>query len=340
MLERRHLSYFIAVAEELNFSRAAARLQMSQPPLSAVIRQLEVVLGTPLLQRTTREVRLTDAGAVFLPGAERILAELDHTVRATRRTGVAEGGPLRIAYGRATRFETLPRLGRRFHDRHPEVDLVTEEMWNARMPGALRLGSVDAAISVCPELVDHVVCEPVRDERVVALLPFTHRLAEGPELALADLEGDEFMLLPRELGPRLHDTYVGLCRGAGFEPRVRRGGLQSGWELEALAERGLVSLAPESVSLDLPARLTAVPLAGEDRLETALLTRAGDRSPPVGALRRVTASWASAMLSNSDKYRNCEALLARPGPDGARRSHSAPHRRALGRIAAHGERAP
>ena len=88
MVEHRHLHYFTAVGEELNFSRAADRLHMAQPPLSVAIRKLERELGTELLMRTTREVRLTDAGAMFLAGARRVLEELEHTVQATRRAAV------------------------------------------------------------------------------------------------------------------------------------------------------------------------------------------------------------------------------------------------------------
>src|ERR1700730_7483633 len=108
MLELRHLRYFIAVAEELNFSRAAERLHMAQPPLSAAIRQLEQELGAELLLRTTREVRLTDAGRTFLDGAKRTLAELDRARSDTQRAADGEVGQLRVAFSWSARFETLP----------------------------------------------------------------------------------------------------------------------------------------------------------------------------------------------------------------------------------------
>src|SRR6516225_826703 len=110
--ELRHLRYFVAVAEELNFSRAARRLRMAQPPLSVAIRQLEQELGTSLFHRTSREVKLTEAGAVLLEGARRTLAEADHALTAARRVGAGELGWLRIGYGWYTAFETLPALGR------------------------------------------------------------------------------------------------------------------------------------------------------------------------------------------------------------------------------------
>ena len=124
MVEHRHLHYFTAVAEELNFSRAADRLHMAQPPLSVAIRKLERELGTELLMRTTREVRLTDAGAMFLAGARRVLEELEHTVQATRRAAAGELGSLRIAFSSATRYETLRLLGRALRATHPDVELA------------------------------------------------------------------------------------------------------------------------------------------------------------------------------------------------------------------------
>jgi DNA-binding transcriptional LysR family regulator len=291
MLENRHLHYFTAVAEELNFSRAADRLHMAQPPLSVAIRKLERELGTELFMRTTREVRLTDAGVMLLAGARRILDELEHTVRATRRAAAGELGSLRLAFSCAARYETLPMLGRAFRASHPDIELVTEEMWNANIIPALRSGAVNVALCVCPEHGTDVVYETVRSERIVALLPIGHLLAERRELALSELSGDVFMLVKRELSPRLHDTFVAACRRAGFEPLLRSGGLQSAWELEALGDLGLVSLAPESVSLDLPPGIAAVPVSEPDeRVETALVARADERSPIIAALRAIAAS--------------------------------------------------
>ena len=110
-LDLRLVEYFIAVAEELNFSRAADRLHMAQPPLSAAIRQLEQELGTELFLRTTREVTLTDAGRTLLDGTRRVFAELDHTVTSTRRAAAGELGTLRVAFSWGTRFDTLPAIG-------------------------------------------------------------------------------------------------------------------------------------------------------------------------------------------------------------------------------------
>src|SRR4029450_2322310 len=127
-VELRHLRYFIAVAEELNFSHAAKRLRMAQPPLSVAIRQLEQELGTELFVRTSREVRLTEAGTTLLEGAHRTLAEADAAMAATRRVAGGELGTLRVGYNWSAGFETLPTLGRAVKRGSPACGLVRREV--------------------------------------------------------------------------------------------------------------------------------------------------------------------------------------------------------------------
>jgi DNA-binding transcriptional LysR family regulator len=286
VLELRHLRYFVAVAEELNFSRAAERLHMAQPPLSAAIRQLEQELGTELLARTTREVRLTEAGSAFLEGARRTLAELDRARSETERAAAGEIGQLRVGFSWSSRFETLPAIGRSFRLSHPDVSLLTEEMWNARMLPALRSGTIDAAISLSPEIAAEFDYVSVRSERVIALLAPSHPLAGVDEIELRALAEEDFLLFPRELAPRLYDFMTGLCRRAGFEPLVRGESFHSGWELQILGDVDVVALAPASVALDLPEGVAAAVITDPpDQLETAIVWRKDDRSATNRAFR-------------------------------------------------------
>jgi DNA-binding transcriptional LysR family regulator len=286
MLELRHLRYFVAVAEELNFSRAAERMHMAQPPLSAAIRQLEQELSTELLLRTTREVKLTEAGAAFLEGARRTLAELDRARSAAQRAAAGEVGQLRIGFSWSARFETLPAIGRSFRLGHPEVSLLTEEMWNARMLPALRSGAIDAAVSLRPEIAGEFSYLPVRREPVTALLGQSHPLSGRGAIELRALAEEEFLFFPRELAPRLYDFMVGVCRGAGFEPIIRGESFHSGWELQILGDVDVVALAPASVALDLPEGITAAVIADPpDQIETAIVWRTDDPSPANRAFR-------------------------------------------------------
>jgi DNA-binding transcriptional LysR family regulator len=291
MVELRHLRYFIAVAEELNFSRAAERLHMAQPPLSAAIRRLERDLGVDLFVRTTREVRLTDAGRAFLDGARRTLADADRAAEDAKRAAAGELGRLRIAFSWSARFETLPALGRAFRATHPDVEVLAQEMWNARMPSAFRNGSIDIALSLCPEIAAELEVAPIRQEGLVALLPASHPLAREEAIPLAELADEEFIVFPREIAPRLYDAFVAIYRRAGFEPRVRTESFHAGWDLGVLAELPAVAMAPQTVAGGLPEGIVAVALSEPaDSLETCLVWRSDDRSPTVASFVAVARS--------------------------------------------------
>jgi DNA-binding transcriptional LysR family regulator len=298
MLELRHLRYFVAVAEELNFSRAAERLHMAQPPLSVAIRQLEQELGTDLLLRSTREVRLTGAGHAFLDGARRTLTELERAKSDASRTAAGELGSLRVAFSWSARFETLPQLGQAFRANHPDVELLTEEMWNAKMPPALASGAIDVAISLCPEVVSECSYLTIRRERVAALLPTQHPAAASDSIALDTLADEPFLMFPRDLAPSLHDFMIGLCRRAGFEPQIRSESFHTDWVLQILGDVPVVALVPASVEGSLPDGVVAVHIDDPpDPLETTLVWRADDTSPAGSAFRETARSLFAASAS-------------------------------------------
>ena len=278
----------MAVAEELNFSRAAERLHMAQPPLSVAIRQLEQELGTPLLTRTTRDVRLTDAGSAFLEGARATLAGIERTVAEARRAAAGELGRLRIAFSWGARFVTLPALGQAFRSSYPDVHLRTEEMWNSRMADALESRAADLAVSLCAEIVAGVRYEAIRSEPLIAIVTDDHPLAAETEIALAALAGEPFVMFPRELAPRLYESLVGVCRRAGFEPQIRSESFHASWELGVLADVPAVALAPESVMVNPRPGLVAVALSPPaGRVETAIMWRDEHDSAPAAAFREV-----------------------------------------------------
>ena len=278
----------MAVAEELNFSRAAERLHMAQPPLSVAIRQLEQELGTPLLTRTTRDVRLTDAGSAFLEGARATLAGIERTVAEARRAAAGELGRLRIAFSWGARFVTLPALGQAFRSSYPDVQLRTEEMWNSRMADALESRAADLAVSLCAEIVAGVRYEAIRSEPLIAIVTDDHPLAAETEIALAALAGEPFVMFPRELAPRLYESLVGVCRRAGFEPQIRSESFHASWELGVLADVPAVALAPESVMVNPRPGLVAVALSPPaGRVETAIMWRDEHDSAPAAAFREV-----------------------------------------------------
>jgi DNA-binding transcriptional LysR family regulator len=289
--ELRHLRYFVVVAEELNFSRAATRLHMAQPPLSVAIRQLEQELGADLFVRTSREVKLTAGGRTLLEGARRTLAEADRAVAAAKRAAKGELGQLRMAFSWSARFETLPALGRAFREVSPDVELLTQEMWNAPMSEALRSGQVDLGISLCPEPAPGLASEPVRRERMIAVISSAHPLAAAGSVALGDLAEHTFLMFPPELGPRLYDAMVDMCRSAGFEPKLRNESFHTTWDLRLMGDGSPVAaLAPASVAVGAPAGVAILELSDPHaELETRLVWREDESSPMLVAFRQAAA---------------------------------------------------
>ena len=279
MLELRHLRYFTAVAEERSFSRAAERLHMAQSPLSAAIRQLEHEIGAELLTRSSRGVTMTPGGEVLLDRVVRILQDVEGAVTATRRAAAGDLGTLRIGFSWSARFSTLPELAQGFGAQHPDVTLVTQEMWNADMPGALRTAAIDLAISLFPERDGELAYELLRRESVAAVVPEGHPLDGRVQLELRELRDEPFVLFPRELAPRLYDAMLELCRRAAFEPQVSPRAFHSAGDTGTLASSGAVALAPQSVSGGIPGAV-AIPLSNQDAvLDTYLVWQEKTRSP-------------------------------------------------------------
>ncbi len=278
MLELRHLRYFLAVAEEASFSRAAERLHMAQSPLSAAVRQLEQEVGAELLTRSSRGVTLTPAGSVLLDRARRILEGVEGAVAAARHAASGGLGTVHVGFSWSARFATLPTLAQQLADSYPDVTLITQEMWNADMPAALRSAAIDLAISLCPERDGDLDYELLRRERVVALVPERHRLAGSERVALGQLAREEFAMFPRQLAPRLHDTLLAICHQAGFDPRISRRAFHSAGDSDTLASADAVALAPESVDGRLP-RVVAVALSDSNTYLDTYLVRPREDLP-------------------------------------------------------------
>jgi DNA-binding transcriptional LysR family regulator len=281
-VELRHLRYFVAVAEELNFSRAARRLHMAQPPLSVAIRQLEQEIGADLFTRTSREVKLTEAGKALLAGARRTLAEADAAATAAKRVAAGELGILRLGYNWSAGFETLPTLGQAFRRRRPDVELVAEEMRPKLMTAALRSQTIDVGLALYAEIVEDFSYQPIRSEPVVAVLSSSHPLA-GEETIRLDALAAESLLFPRDVAPRLHDFYIDLCRSAGFEPKHSNESARTRWMLGTW-DTSTAALVPQSVSGRLPTGAVAVPIsAPKEPLETQLVWRSENQSAALAA---------------------------------------------------------
>src|SRR5512133_1148541 len=184
MIELRHLRYFVAVAEELHFGRAAQRLHIAQPGLSQQIQALESELGVSLLARTRRRVELTAAGQVFLDEGRRALAQVERAENLTRRAASGEIGRLTIGGTESATWVVLPELLRDFRRRYPNVDLAIREMPSPLQLEALRNGEIDVGFVRPPVGTDGLVARTILEERLGILLPKAHPLAKRSEIPI------------------------------------------------------------------------------------------------------------------------------------------------------------
>jgi len=218
-MELRHLRYFVALADELHFGRAALRLNISQPPLSQQIRQLEEELGVQLFERTNRKVRLTDAGRRLVDEAHQVLGRIDHFSKVASQAGGGEIGHLLVgvtgSFNRAL-IDTLRLLGRK----HPAVHIELQYMSTGAQLEALREGRIDIGFLILPVHDPALILETTRAEPLCLATPTGHPLTRFRRVPLSSLADQPIILFPRRVSPGLHDTITGMCSEAGFTLNV------------------------------------------------------------------------------------------------------------------------
>jgi DNA-binding transcriptional LysR family regulator len=219
MFELSHLRCFVAVAEELHFGRAAARLNMTQPPLSRQIQLLEHALDMLLLERSSRSVRLTPAGRAFLPEARRILQLAEGAGLAARRVARGEAGSIALGCTAAASYALLPRLIAFAAAAMPGIDVVLKEMVTAAQMEALAAGRLDLGLVRHPFDRRQVDSACILRENLLLAVPHDHALASGPEPAIADLDGQNFVMWSPLEARYFYDLITGLCATALVVPR-------------------------------------------------------------------------------------------------------------------------
>lgn len=223
-MELRHLRYFVAVAEELNFGRGAERVYLSQPALSQQIRKLEEELGVTLFQRSRRRVELTEAGQVLLEGARQVLVQVEQTARAVREAGGIERSQLGVGFPEYVNHTPVADILQTFRRRYPYVELEEHEMFTLQQTlqqiGELRDGRLDVGFLLAPVDDEALEFEHVLSIELVAAIPQDHPLAARPEVPMRDLAGERIILFSRRFHPGCYDYIVGCCREAGFNPDV------------------------------------------------------------------------------------------------------------------------
>lgn len=288
-MELRHLRYFVAVAEELHFGRAAARLQIAQPPLSQQIRQLEDELGVQLFCRTKRTVQLTEAGQVFLEEARELLTQAEHAIETVQRAKRGEIGRLTLGFVGSATYSILPDVVRAFRRHFPGVKLILHEMTTSEQVAALHEHRIHLGF-VRPPLDDEMLLfKTVLQESFVAVLPESHPLATQSQVSLRSLSSEPFILFPRHLGSGFYDQIVSLCQQAGFSPQVMQEAIQMQTIVCLVAAELGVALVP--ASLQNLQRVGVVYKALQEStpiVELAIAWRRDERSPVVHKFLEVT----------------------------------------------------
>ncbi|KIF83320.1 LysR substrate-binding domain-containing protein [Noviherbaspirillum autotrophicum] len=251
-IELRQLRYFVAVAEENHFGRAAARLHMTQPPLSQTIQALEATLGTPLFSRTKRSVTLTPAGAALLPEARRILQQAGALPDLARRAASGESGMLSLSFVSTADYSVLPPLLREFREHYPKVQIELREATTDVQIDDLMQGRIDAGLLI-PPLHDKARAEldymTVLSEALVLAAPQGTRALRGKSSATLKAVADmPLIIFPRRIAPAFHDAILGCFRDAGLTPRIGQEAIQM-QTIVGLVSAGMgVALVPQSVS--------------------------------------------------------------------------------------------
>jgi DNA-binding transcriptional LysR family regulator len=287
-IELRHLRYFVAVAEELHFGQAAERLHLAQPPLSQQIRKLEELLGHPLFIRTSRSVRLTDAGEAFLQRARRTLRNVQRDLDETRSIGRGDVGSLHIGFIGSAVLSTLPAIFRTYREAYPRVRLHLHESFTSLVMEGLENGTLDAGILRDGDPVEGINVTTILSEPFVAVLPASHACAKQKSISPVALRGEPFIYYPRSAGARAYEKPLTLCEEHGFRPQVVQEA--SHWlTILQLIGAGLgVSIAPACVRRIATADVVCLPLRGARTVSNIELAwPAGDGRPIVERFRHI-----------------------------------------------------
>lgn len=292
-MELHHLRYFVAVAEERNFGRAARRLQLAQPPLSQQIQRLEREFGVQLFDRSRRPIRLTSAGVLLLEQARELLAQAERTRQAMTQAARGQAGSLVVGCVPSALYDVVPTVLRAYRERYPEVELSVREEDTSPLVDQLVSGQLDAGFLRATPYTRELGVAVLHREPFVAALPGYHRLARARAVALSDLAGDRFIMFPRRFAPENFDLLISACHAEGFSPHVvlERGAhhTQVGYVACGLG----IALVPQSLrSLRLKGvvykRLAASPPAVETTIAWATARPSGLRDRLIAVAHEVT----------------------------------------------------
>jgi DNA-binding transcriptional LysR family regulator len=288
-MELRHLRSFLAVAEGLSFTRAAAQLHLSQPALTAHIQQLESDLGVQLFVRNRRSVELTPAGSSLREDAATVLRTLEEATLRTQRVARGEAGELRIGFVASAASRLVPAIVLAFRRRYPEVVLNLLNVRSAEQIPQLEMGQLDAGFLRLPAADAHLEITPIHKEPFVLVMPKGHRLEAVEALHPREARGEEFLAYGRRWAPGFFDCWTGIFERAGFTPRITQETGEMSTLLALVAAGAGIAVVPRGLAIRSGEQITTRPLPARSALsEIGFATRLNDANPLLQRLRTLS----------------------------------------------------
>ncbi len=254
-MELRHLKYFVTLAEELNFSRAAERVGIAQPPFSKQIRDLEIELGVTLFERTKRRVQITKAGRIFLTEVKLVMQQVNVAIAAVQKAGKGESGQLIVGFNNAASYSVLPDVLKQFYDRYPDAEIVLKELTTSQQLANLKNGQIDIGLQCLPlnssgiKVIDSsgLVTVSIREESLMIALPIKHPLAKSQTVNFRMLEKELFILPPPQITEGLYHQISKLFRESKFSPKRTQQVLELPTIINLVASGIGISIVPSSL---------------------------------------------------------------------------------------------
>lgn len=280
-MKLRKLKYFVVLADELHYGRAAERLSITQPPLTAAIKSLEEDLGVRLFERTSRAVRLTSAGKAYLAEVRKVLDALSKADRVAQTTENGASGHLSIGFGAALVYRGIIEIIDNFSKRFPLIDIEMIEMAQSELLEKLQSRQLDVGFTSTPSVPDSLCSAPLPADEFAVCLPLRHPMAHHPEIDLVDLAHERFIVVEREISPLNYEAMSAILHRAGIQPKMAH--RTRGWlTIMAMVSMGAgVALLPSSLARAAMGGICFVPLRGEKTQTLAKLVWRRERSGPV-----------------------------------------------------------
>jgi DNA-binding transcriptional LysR family regulator len=290
-MELRHLKYFVAVAEEMHFGRAAEKLHIAQPPLSQQIMNLEEELGVKLFDRTKRSIQLTDAGVYFLKEAQQVLLRVEQAAETARRISRGQAGRLMVGFVGSVVHTFLPEGLRLFRERFPDVELVLQELNTADQVEALHAKRIDVGFLYLGAQDPLLASRQLYQAPLMVVLPNKHALAGRKSIDIRELAREPFIANTRSTEPIVRDAFISLCHSAGFSPKIEQEAGQVQTVLGLVASGLGACLLPDFIKNIRRPGVQYIPLSGSPpRVKLALVWRNGNSSTLVKSFVNVIES--------------------------------------------------